>query len=118
MKSTSPELKDLYQQMADLTKPKCANCRLPYSCCSTEYCLETIDYAKEVFNVDLIKTDHPKLPLMGVEGCMADPYLRPMCTYHTCDINSLGCDPRDHKWTEEYFQLRDKIDELSFKELE
>lgn len=117
MKTISPKLKNLYQQLADHTEPKCKKCRSPYSCCSPEYCLEAINYAEEIFDIKLTKTDHPKLPLMGPSGCIADPYLRPMCTYHTCDINGFGCDPKDPKWTKKYFKLRDKIEELNFKEL-
>jgi hypothetical protein len=49
---------------------------------------------------------------MGPTGCTAAPHLRPLCTYHTCKINSLGCDPADPEWTTTYFDVRDRIEEI------
>lgn len=108
------DLIKLYQQMADLTLPKCKQCRIPLSCCSPEYCSMAIDYAQERYGVTLISTGHKTLPLMGVNGCTVAPHLRPMCTMHVCSINSMGCDTKDLKWTEEYFALRDQIDEKEY----
>jgi hypothetical protein len=107
------ELKQLFQEMADLTLPKCKQCRVPLSCCSPEYCGMALDTAKE-HGIALKITDHPTLPLMGANGCTAPPYLRPLCTLHVCSINDLGCDPKDPVWTGQYFELRDKIGELQW----
>lgn len=101
---------DLFQKMADLTAPECAkNCTIPYSCCSPEYCELTIEIAENE-GVNLERTDHPKLTLMGPNGCTAPPHLRPLCTLHTCAIASHGWKPGDPEWTKRYFSLRELIE--------
>lgn len=113
---TKNKLIDVYQKMSDLTSPECASvCVIPHSCCSPEYCHMTIQIAKEDWNVELSSTDHPTLPLMGPNGCTAAPHLRPICTVHACQVNSLGCKPNDLKWTKMYFKLRSNIDKLKWK---
>lgn len=102
----------LYKEMADLTLPECRQCRVPLSCCSSEYCQQTIEIARQEWGVSLPVTNHSKLPLMGPQGCTAEPHLRPQCTLHTCDINSLGMKKGDLDWTEKYFKLREEIEEL------
>ncbi len=107
-------LKSLLRKMADLTAPKCAgtggvgSCNPPHSCCSPEYCEMTLGYAKESWGVELQRTEHPRLPLMGPLGCIAEPHLRPLCTLHLCKINGLGC-TGDKKFDKAYFKLRDEI---------
>jgi len=102
----------LYQQMADLTTPECAGtCRVPHSCCDPMYCDLTIEYAKDHWDVELQPTGHPRLPLMGPNGCTAAPHLRPLCTVHTCQINGLGFKPGDPAWTKRYFDLREQLEE-------
>lgn len=103
-------LQILFEEMSKLTQPKCAQCKIPFSCCSQEYCEIAKNYAKEK-GIELIETNHPKLPFMGPNGCIVPPYLRPLCTLHVCSINSLGYDPQDPKFTEKYFQLREQIEE-------
>ena len=56
--------------------------------------------------VALTPTGHPELKLMGPNGCIAPPHLRPDCTLHVCSINSLGFDPKDPAFTKAYFKLR------------
>ena len=105
------KLVTLYKRMGDHTAPECAHsCRLPRSCCSPEYCDMTIEHAKERWGVTLEHTGHARLPLMGPTGCVAEPHLRPMCTMHTCAVNSLGFKPDDQKWNVKYWELRDAID--------
>lgn len=108
------QLIELYKQIAAHTLPECANtCRVPYSCCSPEYCHMAIEHAKNRWGVELpIVGD--KLPLMGSDGCTAAPHLRPLCTLHTCQVNSMGCKLGDMAWTERYFELRDEIEELEY----
>lgn len=108
-------LVQLFGKMADLTKPKCAECKLHYSCCSSEYCEIAIDLA-ENDGVTLTPTNHPKLKMMGISGCIASPHYRPLCTLHICSINSLGYD-KDEKFNEEYFNLREKIETEYLKEI-
>jgi hypothetical protein len=114
--SKEEQLIELMQQMADLTLPECKHtCALPLSCCSPEYCRMAIQYARDQWGIELQPTDHDRLPLMGAKGCVAAPHLRPLCTLHTCQINSLGCKPNDPQWTSRYFDLRDQIEELMYE---
>lgn len=113
-------LKVLMKEMADLTLPECQTaCRKPMSCCDEMYCEITIHYAKRAYNITLQPTGHPTLPLMGPAGCVAEPHLRPLCTLHTCAVQSIG-----HKlertaeadqWNEDYFKLRYRIEDLSYE---
>ncbi len=102
-------LKELFKQMADLTKKQCEkDCRSLTghigSCCSWEYCESAINIAKRDYGVDLVPTNHPSLKLMGENGCVAEPYFRPLCTLHICDRSLM-----DLKFSEEYFDLREKL---------
>jgi len=109
MTTNNSKLITLYQQIADLTAPKCANsCRAPHSCCSPEYCEMAIELASEQ-GVTLSPTKHPTLPLMSSNGCIAAPHFRPLCSLHLCSISSLGFDP-DPNFNKQYFQLRKQID--------
>jgi len=111
--------KAAYAAMADLTRGVCdRTCSDPgpYRCCEAMYCSLAIEYAKSE-GVKLRRTAHP-LPLMGEDGrCTAPAHLRPICSAHQCDINSLGFfKPRDgilsadeaFKLTDRYFALRAK----------
>lgn len=96
-------LRILYQKMADLTLPKCKSCRVPISCCSPEYCEIALEFAKKQGEV-LSPTQHPRLPLMGKDGCTAPPHLRPICAVHVCEQHLMDVD-----FAEEYFQLREEL---------
>jgi hypothetical protein len=102
----------LYAEMAKLTLPECHGCRLPLSCCKPEYCDETMQWARERWGVELQPTNHPKLPLMGPAGCIAAPHLRPICTVYTCDVGSFGCKKNNSAWTEQYWRLREELNDL------
>lgn len=116
--TVSAQLITLYKRMSDITAPECAAvCKLPHSCCSPEYCEATIEDAAHKWGTTLVRTDHPTLPLMGPDGCTAAPHLRPLCTFHTCEINGAGFkrnDPGD-VWTTEYFKVREQIEALEFQ---
>jgi hypothetical protein len=105
----SEKLKKLYEEMHELTLPECGKCRRPYSCCSKEYCHLVKEYALEAFGVELESTGNEKLPFMGEKGCVVPPYLRPLCTLHTCSICSLGTS-KNLEWDAKYFELREQID--------
>lgn len=108
------KLIELYKQMSELTLPKCKGCRVPLSCCSSEYCLMAKDYAKTVWKEDIKEIPGAKIPFLNpVTGCIVPPHLRPNCTLHTCSINSLGFD-KDKEWTDKYFALRNQIDEIEY----
>lgn len=116
------ELKILWQEMADFTRSTCmkpsnpdflearknGDCIRPGSCCSPEYCEFALETAEEMGET-LARTTNPTLPLMGPDGCVAPPHVRPMCTLHVCCINSLGFKPGDPEWTKKYFDLREKL---------
>jgi hypothetical protein len=105
----------LYQKLYLHTLPECEHtCKLPRSCCSPEYCHFTIEWAKTNYEITLQPTSHPTLPLMGANGCIAAPHLRPACTLHTCEINSSGYKRGDPAWTRKYFRLRGEIEKLEF----
>ena len=100
---TTPQLVQLYREIADLTKPKCGQCRVPHYCCNDYQCEMIAHYAAEM-GVTLTRTGHPKLPFMGEDGCVVAPHLRPICSVHVCE-NHLW----DVKFSEKYFKLRDAI---------
>ena len=106
--------KKLWAKMAAMTAPLCAGkgpgaCRAPHSCCDAMYCQMALELAAEI-GEELKPTDHPRLPLMGPDGCIAPPHLRPLCTLHVCCINGLGFNPQDPAWTKRYFKLRAKLE--------
>lgn len=104
----------LYQEMADLTRPLCGACRAPFSCCSPEYCEMALRIAKDQ-GVDLARTDHKTLPLMGPTGCTAAPHFRPLCTLHVCSVNGLGF-IKDREVNRRYFKLRTEIEMAHYRE--
>jgi hypothetical protein len=107
------EMEKLYKEMYELTEPECSkSCRIPRSCCYPQACEMATDRAAE-FGVTLVPTGH-RITYMGENGCVVPPYLRPLCTLHTCDISGLGFkrDDPDGSWTAHYFNLREQIDQL------
>lgn len=112
------ELKQVYTDLANLTLEECKNCSRPYSCCSKDYCEFTLSYAKEEYGISLPLTTNKSLPLMGLNGCTVEPYLRPLCTLHTCEIYAYGEKISNAQWTKKYFHLREKINKLEFQRKE
>lgn len=99
------KIEELFSQICELTQPKCATaCNAPQSCCSPEYCEMAIERAKEL-GTKLVITEHPRLPLMGANGCIAAPHFRPLCTLHICEIVLM----RDKTLAERYFDLRSRL---------
>jgi len=105
------KLKDLFAEMAALTWEKCkVDCRTPTpSCCSPEYCDMALEYAKEN-GIELEKPEGSNL-LIGPNGCLAEPWLRPLCSFHICE-RSLS----DSTFYKNYFELRERIDTLTAEE--
>lgn len=119
MASTDDRLVKLYADMSELTKPECGKtCRRPHSCCQAENCADAERWAKDEWGITLVRTGHPKLPFMGPEGCVVPPHLRPICTVHTCEVNSLGFKAGDPAWTAKYFKIRNEIDEIEWRRSE
>jgi hypothetical protein len=109
------QLIDLYAQVAAHTLPECRACFRPHSCCDKLYCDIAVVVAKKHWDIDLPQTTHPTLPLMGPTGCTAAPHLRPMCSLHTCTMNSIGSKPGDPAWTQEYYRLHQAIQLLELE---
>ena len=61
--------------------------------------------------VQLIPTSHPTLKFMGPTGCIVEPYLRPLCTLHTCAVNGIGFKAGDDVWNKKYFALRKQLED-------
>ncbi len=99
----------LYQEMADLTRPKCGACKAPHSCCSPEYCDFADAFSTQSGNPVLERREQPLKFLREDGTCSVPPHLRPMCTLHVCSINSLGFD-QDAEFTKKYYDLRDQIE--------
>lgn len=118
MNDFNKELIELYEKMYQHTFLVCkGKCKLPLSCCSPEYCAVAYDCAKDEWDTELKLTNHKTLPLMGIDGCIASPHFRPMCTIHVCEINGMGF-TKDKKWDDIYFDLRERINELQVEKLE
>lgn len=99
---TPPEhLVKAFADVADLTAPKCGQCRAPHNCCSRAQCEETRTFAKETFGIDLPETDGP-LPFLGENGCTVAPHLRPICAVHVCESHL-----RDAEFADLYEDLRE-----------
>lgn len=115
MNPTQEKLKELYKKLYELTNPDCRSCRAPLSCCSPEYCELTKELAKEHWDVTLVPITGTKIPFLGEKGCIVDPHLRPLCTRHSCVINSLGVYPGDKEKTQKYFELLEEIEVLELE---
>ena len=104
------KLEELYQEIADLTKPKCLECKsgFAFRCCDRMYCEIAKEYAKEQ-GVELTFGDNVIPFLDNNNNCIVPPHLRPLCTLHNCKINSVGCTD-DIAWDEKYFSLREQIE--------
>ncbi len=111
------QLAEKYQEIAALTFEHCQQtCSRLGWCCERDYCLAAIGYARDHFEVDLAITTNAKIPLLGPDGkCTAPPHMRPMCSVHSCDINSIGVFRGDRPRTSAYFKLREEIDLLELQ---
>jgi hypothetical protein len=59
----------------------------------------------------LERTDHPRLPFMGPDGCVLEPYQRPICAVHVCEPHLYKPDG----FYEEYMRLRQAISEKEWE---
>ncbi len=75
------------------------------------YCSIAEDWSKER-GYPVPEKNPGKLPFMGSNGCVLPPHQRPLCSLHVCVINGLGYDPKDPKFTEDYFKLREEIESM------
>lgn len=114
--ANDPEIIDLAQQMADLTRPRCGgkgcgyNGRRKNFCCEKFYCDVAEEYALMHGVTDIPKPGPVDLPYMASDGrCVMPPHLRLVCTVHDCQINSWGFDPEDKEFTDKYFDLRERL---------
>ena len=94
-----------YREIAELTRPRCMEeCPEPGACCAPRYCDEAERRAGE-FGVRLSVQRHPSLKFMGAAGCVAPPYLRPLCAVHVCEFHVL----RDPRFAGRYLALREEV---------
>lgn len=111
-------LKASYEAIAEMTHKRCGqpHCRVlsETRCCAPEYCEIAITWASERWDVQLNRTEHPTLPLMGPNGCTAAPHFRPLCSMHQCKINSIGTSG-DLRFDRKYFKLRERIEDLEMR---
>ncbi len=112
------DLVSLYKSLYDLTEDYCGSkCRLPHSCCSKKYCELAKEWAKDKWGVELEKTGYKNdkgLLFITEKGCIVAPHLRPICTFHTCQIQAFGFLP-DRKDDNEYWRLRNTIADVEFE---
>lgn len=118
------ELEELYQKMYELTNPLCSQCKLPHSCCDKDFgCHAARWHAFHTYGIELNDPmglyigDHPELPYMGPNGCKVPPHLRPHCTLHHCDINSLGFFRDNLALTARYFEICEEIERLEMERM-
>jgi hypothetical protein len=106
----------LWQDMANLTKEKCTQkCKKMGMCCDKFYCEIAKNMATE-YNVNLKETGN-NIPFLDNTGtCTVPPYLRPMCVLHQCEIANVGVCADDQEWTNQYFKLREKLENMGFDE--
>lgn len=97
---------DAFQEIADLTAPKCVGCRAPHTCCSRAQCDDTRRFAMDTFGIALEETGHA-LPFMGPNGCVVPAHLRPICSVHVCE-GHLGV---SREFDDAYFNLREQAEE-------
>jgi hypothetical protein len=116
MREPPQELKHLYQEMYEHTRPVClAKCQWPGRpgrCgCHAFYCEQTMRFAREEYGLELEPTGFdPEVPLMSEQGCTAPPWARPVCTIHCCPITFK--DQKDvvpKAWHERYWQIHEQI---------
>ncbi|MEE8397159.1 MAG: hypothetical protein V3S29_13975 [bacterium] len=98
-------LKRKYREIAELTRPKCmGGCHEPGACCQPRYCSQAAARARE-FGISLAGQAHPTLPYLGPDGCVAPPYLRPLCSMHVCEFHLL----QNPEFAEVYLALREEV---------
>lgn len=74
-----------------------------------------IQIASEEWGIELAETGHDRLPLMGPDGCVAPPYVRPLCAAHVCEGTLMR---QTQDFQEQYFKLRDEITVLEMRKME
>jgi hypothetical protein len=105
-----PASQDLIEAFADLaehTRPACGSCRAPFVCCTGDQCEATRETARDLFGVDL-PTGTGKIPFLAESGCTLDPYLRPICSVHVCEMHLIA----DTPYSRTYALLRERAEEL------
>ena len=110
---TESEL-DLWKQMANLTLAKCKQkCKIMGACCDLFYCGVAKECAES--HGQIVKETGNKIPFLDNNGtCIMPPQFRQMCSLHQCDISNLGVCIEDPEWTRQYFELRQKLEELGW----
>ncbi len=116
----STEIKSAYADIAAHTLKECGQGCLNFGhhrCCNNRYCKDNATIIKSEYGIDLPRTDHPEFPFMGIDGCTLKPWQRPKCSVHHCQISALGRHKSNVQWTDEYFELLDRINDLEMSVL-
>jgi hypothetical protein len=101
-KEISQELKNLWDQMHNLTNSKCREICNPgarWSCCHLSGCQMTRSYNLDVHGIDLGEGEY-----RGEDGCTISSWYRPGCVAYICD--KAFSDLRFYK---KYWALYDQI---------
>ena len=125
-KEIENELRSLYDQMQVMTYEECQKCPIPFACCFPRYCRSAQEFAKQHRNMLYEETDDYKssrtfLPMIKINKnseehrCQVSSWCRPTCTFHTCEISSLGYKRNDPEWTQKYHELKRKIIDLELE---
>jgi hypothetical protein len=105
-----------YQDIANFTRKLCEKHCITRdghigSCCDKMYCEIALERAAQ-YGIELKHVSQRPAFLLNDHGCTIDPWLRPMCAVHVCD-KCIYFNIEDYN---EYFRLRNKVDELEWKE--
>lgn len=108
-------LEKLMANIQTLTYDVCkTSCRSMGSCCSSQQCADAKYEAEAMYGIKFsydLGADGTYL----VDGkCQVPPQFRVSCTYHQCDISSLGIFKNDLERTNKYFDLRDGAEDTMY----
>lgn len=109
------KLRNLYQEIASLTRPKCGQCLVPWQCCAPEHCDMVRQYAWEEYEIRLaIVDENARLPYLNPDGtCSVEPWLRPICAVHVCERHFW----KDLDFCKRYSELREQIEIADFERM-
>jgi len=97
------------QLMYDLTSAKCIQDECHGICCSPEQC-EIVKNDLDTQGIEYNLGTHPTVIFLSDEGCVLEPWQRPICTLHICDKFLM----KDGLFHAKYFHLRSNLDLLMY----
>lgn len=97
------------QLMYELTSKKCELDKCHGICCSPEQC-EIVKNDLDAQGVEYNQGTHPTMAFLTDDGCILEPWQRPLCTLHICDKFLMS----DELFYSKYFHLRSNLDLLLY----